>query len=33
MIVSIYDLVVEHGGKLDLHAITNAQFEVNERYK
>ena len=32
MIVSMYDLVVEYGGKLDLDTITETQFKVNSRH-
>lgn len=32
MLVSMYDLVSEFGGKLDLDTITTKEFEVNERH-
>lgn len=32
MLVSMYDLVAEFGGKLDINTITTKQFEVNERH-
>jgi len=32
MIVSIYDLFIEFGGKLDLDTISKAKFEVEERH-
>ena len=32
MLVSMYDLVNEFGGKLDLDTITTKEFEVNERH-
>jgi len=32
MLVSIYDLVLEYGGNLDLDTITDTQFKVNSRH-